>query len=83
MEFIIWWGGGIIFVFLAYRNFTYKKVEPSLFIISEKLIKIYREQKSFSDEQIIKAVKMQGGIIFVLGSILIIIGLVRYLLTLK
>jgi len=67
-EFILWWGIGGLLLILAYRNSRYHRVEEVSFVMSKRMIDIYRSKKGFTDEQILKVVKVQGIFFFLLGE---------------
>jgi len=78
-EMFIWWGGGILFLLLGFQNYRYNKVEEKKYVMSKKMIEVYRN-KGFDDNKIITAVKTQGYILLLVALIFIIIGAIRFFL---
>ncbi len=82
-EFVLWWGLGGFLIVLAIRNGLYfqkAKIHPVLFVMSEKMIDIYRSKKSFDDKRILEAVRAQGILYAIIGVVLILVGVLRMLM---
>ncbi len=82
-EFIIWWGLGGFLIVLAVRNWQYfqkAEVKSVFFVMSEKMLDIYRSKKGFDDKRILEAVRAQGILYAVIGIVLILIGGLRKLM---
>ncbi|GMT50170.1 MAG: hypothetical protein IEMM0008_1709 [bacterium] len=84
-EFVIWWGLGGVLIILAVRNWLYfrkGKAEPVFFVMSEKMLGIYRSKKRFDDKRILEAVRAQGILYAIIGIVLLLISGLRKLMTL-